>query len=194
MLIHLITNPFVHPDPERNAEIRLCVRRNRILEMQGVIHQITEVWEDRKTFGELFSLCLPGMVNVVANADIFLDTTIQKTGYMKKHQAFALSRWDVSTWKQGQPVSTLFNRRDSQDTWIIVGEAHRILKEADYFMGIPGCDNRLAHDLLEAGYEVSNPSVTIRTHHLHLTNLRQYTAKTEPVPGPYHLIQPTSLR
>jgi hypothetical protein len=41
-------------------------------------------------------------------------------------------------------------------------------------MGLPGCDNRLAHLLSETGYRLSNPCRSIRTIHLHRSNVRSY--------------------
>ena len=70
-------------------------------------------------------------------------------------------------------------------------------------MGKAGCDNRLAHDLQEAGYLTTNPSKTIQTFHLHRVNFRSYLVdptgiarggnKIERIPPPYAFCAPTEL-
>jgi hypothetical protein len=88
----------------------------------------------------------------------------------------------------------LFDRADSQDTWIFKGGVNQV-SGADFTMGIAGCDNAIAHLLEQHGYNVINPSRTIKTYHLHLTNIRNYTDISgnaiQRIQPPYKLINPT---
>ena len=192
-MIHLILNPYTSDRKERQLELDHCMRENEKLFHLDVISDLSIVRGDRLTFGQLFERCKPGRVNVIANADIFFDRTIALANEIQAGEAYALSRWDVQKFDiHGKPISTLFNRRDSQDVWIIRGAASPVLAEIDYTMGVPGCDNRLCHDLQAAGYVVTNPSIRIRAHHYHLTQYRTYEhTKTKPVPPPYAFVHPS---
>ena len=59
---------------------------------------------------------------------------------------------------------------------------------------VHNCDNRLAHDIQSHGYNVINPSHTIKTYHLHNSNIRNYlNDRNEPIeriPQPYLLVNP----
>ncbi|WPT11388.1 hypothetical protein PSENEW3n2_00000826 [Picochlorum sp. SENEW3] len=59
-------------------------------------------------------------------------------------------------------------------------------------LGKPGIDNRLAYELLKAGYQVSNPSKSITSWHVHGTNIRDYS-HLDVVPPPYAIVYPTTL-
>jgi len=91
-------------------------------------------------------------------------------------------------------VVRFYNRRDSQDAWIVQGNFKQI-PEANFPLGKKGCDNKIAF-LLSKKYIMLNPSRTIRTFHLHLTNVRNYAphgTKEDLIPPPYKLIQPTNM-
>lgn len=199
METHLIQSNELFGPRDRQEELLEVWKRN-----EGLFDHYTHP-EGRPTFGELFRLCKPAMLNVIANADIFFDaqslikaqfdfgSVLDKKGQM----VHALSRWDVDP--TGVPM--LWNHHDSQDTWIVYGGPHEV--DAAYTMGVPGCDNALIYALQQAGFTVSNPSKSIRTYHLHLSNYRSYLdngngqgrggAKLYRVPPPYAFVQPTEL-
>jgi hypothetical protein len=60
---------------------------------------------------------------------------------------------------------------------------------------VHNCDNSIAHLLSVAGYEVKNPSRTLKTFHFHITNIRNYTnisgQAINVIPPPYKLLPPT---
>jgi len=71
------------------------------------------------------------------------------------------------------------------------GENFRI---GDYFIGCVGCDNRIAWEFEQAGYQVSNPSKTIRCHHLHASGIRAVVDRSKwLVPPPYKVLEPVTL-
>jgi hypothetical protein len=61
-------------------------------------------------------------------------------------------------------------------------------------MGVAGCDNRLAYELEQAGFIVINPSLSIKTYHLHLTNIRNNINEVGQniiiIPPPYKMVIP----
>ena len=84
--------------------------------------------------------------------------------------------------------SKFFNHVASQDCWIFKSPI-KIDNRCDFLMGKPGCDNRVAQIYLENGFKVKNPSLQIKSYHLHLTGYRTYN-NSDIIPGPYLLLQP----
>jgi len=66
------------------------------------------------------------------------------------------------------------------------------IEGADFTLGIAGCDNKIAH-LLNKHYTLKNPSLSIKTYHLHNTNIRNYInfSHVERLPPPYFTIKPS---
>ncbi len=179
---HLIQSHDLFGPPERQDELLKCWHLN-----EGLFDHYTHP-EGRLTFAQLFTLCKPGMVNVITNSDMYFDAdTLRHFAAFpqdEKH-CWALSRWDAK--EDGS--SALWDHRDSQDVYVVYGgphiiDAHTALARADnapdtlfehpFTQGEAGCDNRLLHVLQEHGFVVTNPSRTVRTYHLHLSNYRSY--------------------
>lgn len=172
----------------RQSELLECQKRNAL-----VFDEFTYP-DGRPTLTELFRMCKAGRVNVIANADIYFERLDHAPPV---GTVWALSRWDIDP----TGASVLWDHADSQDTWIVNGGPIEV--DAPYPMGLPGCDNALIYALREAGFEVSNPSRTIRTYHLHISQYRSYLdggtgqgrggAKIERVPPPYGYAKPCEL-
>ena len=65
--------------------------------------------------------------------------------------------------------------KGSQDCWIFRSDLEiRDLNDADFEMGIPGCDSRIAHIFHENGYIVLNPSLSVKIYHVHNNNFRTW--------------------
>ncbi len=130
----------------------------------------------------------PGDIVVISNGDIFhskYGLTLMDAN-ITYEDAYCLSRWDFT------PHGVrLFDRIDSQDSWVFRGSPR--LPSAPYAMGVPGVDNRLAHDLQACGYNVSNPSRDIRTYHLHLSAHRPSNMSGLRIDPPYLHIKPSRL-
>lgn len=188
---HLIQPRELFGPPERQEELKECWRRN-----EGVFDEYT-LPEGRPTFNEMFRLCKPETINVLANSDIYFE----RWDVGEMHRACApdvrrfvlvLSRWDV------KPDGTAIHHdhRDSQDVWVFLGQPEGI--DAPFTMGNPGCDNALAWLIKQAGYAVINPSKTIRTYHLHNVPWRSYgegrgMPKMHRISPPYELVPCTEL-
>lgn len=138
---------------------------------------------------------------VVANSDMIIDfdTLIRCYDFLhsKPNVIFALSRWDMPEFDMNtQPppfeLAKHFDWKDSQDTWMWTGNRLMDAKGIGEFeFGIPGCDNRFAYELSQYG-EIYNPSIDIKTYHIHATNVRTYNRETV-VPSPYAFLNAIKL-
>ena len=112
---------------------------------------------------------------------------------MKPNQVFCLCRWDLKN--DGQ--LKFGARPDSQDSWLIKGPVKNV--NGDFCLGFVGCDNRIMYEFKKSGYEVSNPGKSIKSIHVHNSNIRNYKArgrqrKNFEVKGPYLTLTPTELK
>jgi len=213
MKINLFTQYYFDKNIERQHELFYCLGKNTSNNFQKIIvlvenEEVKELVEKhfpicksinickRASFNDFFAIMGKDEyfndINVMSNSDIFfedLDIIKDYIANVPKNTCLALSRYDYHSNGYIQP----FLRADSQDTWIFNGNP-KIHTELDYGMGIAGCDNRLAYDIQSHGYNVINPCHTIKTYHLHNSNIRNYlNDKNEPIeriPQPYLLINP----
>lgn len=183
--INLFVNVYKSENKERQKELDVCLKINKSLNTNGVpFFNIIEI-KERLTFKEMFKLAKENEINIFSNSDIFFNETILWSRFMHENEAYCLSRWDYKT----GGVCELFNRKDSQDVWIFKGKVKENIG-GDYQMGVRGCDNRLAFELRNSGYQVLNPAKTIHAIHLHQSNFRTYNVSSPAVPEPYYFIKP----
>lgn len=199
--MHLFVEYYVDVSEERQRELDLCMHKNlqnqnfasvNVFGRTADLHKLPDypntvkyVRDERMKYSDFFSyanMLKEGSLCVIANADIYFDDTLS---YLKTHDMkdvfIALTRWDVTA--KGESV--FMNRPDSADAWVFQTPiSERAVSGADFSLGRPGCDNRLAYVMKHSGYTLENPSLTIVTHHLHLTNKRNYTTE-DRVAGPY---------
>ncbi len=183
--INLFVQVYQSNNEARQKELDACLRINKELNVNGVPYfNIIEI-KERLKFNEIFELIkqYPNDINIIANSDIYFNETILSCRFMNKNDCYALSRWD---YRNG--LAKLFYRKDSQDVWIFNGAVN--CNGGDYHLGIPGCDNKIAYELMSNGYLVLNPSKSIHAIHLHNTEFRTYNNQTERIPEPYHFIFP----
>lgn len=197
----LLTSWYHEPHVARRAELLYCLNRNLehplITRIWLLVEGKTDVphhpkirvkhFNRRPLFKDLIKLANEQKgIAILANTDIYFDETLALAQFIKPHDCYALTRWDAD-----QRNKLRFYGKDcSQDAWVFCPPMQ--MQGGDFSPGKPGCDNKLAWELAEAGLRVTNPSKTIRACHLHLTNLRRYS-RTETVPGPYLTLQPTTL-
>lgn len=133
----------------------------------------------RTFFKAVNRITQPDDINIIANSDIYFK---ELPSGPKNNQSFALTRYEGDIF---------LNRADSQDTWIFTGEI-KIPNYCDFWMGTPGCDNRIAKELLLVGYDVINPSLTIKTYHLH-SEPTDHSKAVKRVQQPYFKPYPCTL-
>jgi len=183
--INLFVQVYDCENTQRKKELDTCLKINKDLNINGVVYlNVIEIKEKLK-FSELFNMTkgYPNDINIIANSDIYFNETILESRFIKSNEAWALTRWDYS-----KNIAKLFYRKDSQDVWVFNGVAN--VNGGDYYVGTPGCDNRLAFEIKNSGYDLINPSKRIHAIHLHETNYRTYDKFTKAVEEPYHFIFP----
>lgn len=210
--INIFCQFFIAATDSRNAEIKLCLKKNvdnlyvtRIYllnereytdaELGVTSDKIIQVNLGRRLkFSDVFAyIADTGIVgyNVIVNSDIFVDETIGRLRYSDIHVAkkmFALLRYD---WEND--TAAIFGpRMDSQDTWIIHSNHNPNEKARKVFtfeFGKPGCDNKMTFLMKILGFEVINDPTTIKTFHVHSSGERTYTIQDRILP-PYCLVAP----
>jgi len=212
--IILITSYFNSPHDQRQREIDECLVRNVknpwidkiyllndryypldfILDHKNKIEQVVMV-EGYKKNRLLYSSAihfanthLSGKdICILSNLDIYFDDSLNMLrAYNLDRKFLALSRYENNI---------LVDEKDSQDTWIFQCPFLTEMmdhRDLEFGFGVPGCDNRIARIALDHGYNVVNPSRTIRTHHLHESKHRTYSG-ADRIHGEYHFIAPTRL-
>lgn len=182
--MNLFTSWYQDSSPARQKEMDFCLKYNR---SSGYFDNVIVVTDKRPTYNDFFELTkkYPQDVNVIANSDIFFDHTISMAKQLSYTKCYALSRWDLTKDKTIEH----HKRLDSQDVWIFRGTSKCF--SGDFFLGLPGCDNRIAYEL-KKHYIVTNPSISIRPIHYHLTQIHNYTA-AHTVPQPYAMVEPCQL-
>jgi len=209
-VIRLFSSQYPEANPIRAAELLTCLNTNLdnhfidevalLLEqafLAPAVHakQRTRTNDGRPKYNDFQSWVqeLPPLesdVTILANSDIYFDKSlIALAEALKPGQVAALSRWDV----QPDGRAVLFERNDSQDAWVFKGPLRNV--QADFPVGVPRCDNRFLYELKRAGYEVINPSYSVRAYHLHAGQRSEY--KTEQldhfVDPPYAYLWPHNL-
>lgn len=202
-LIVLYLSHYDEPDEARSLELARALRENLDNPYIGQVVLLSEpgapAVDDPKAvvvpaatrpdYADFFELInsRTGVndVSVLVNSDVAFDETAKLMRRVGRHEAYAISRHEVA---DGKP--TLEVGPDSQDVWVFRGPVRAIA--ADYKMGTVGCDNRLAWELGNAGYVVSNPCLSVVARHYHLSGVRRYG--TEVVPEPYDWVHHCKLQ
>lgn len=151
----------------------------------------------RSTFADVLALARLAANDddlvVIANADIVVParSVASLSIEVQRRDAFALSRYEVE--RNGATRITTGGKH-SQDVWATRGVPDLDAKLVSFFFGVPGCDNAYAYALYAAGYDVQNPSLSIKTIHLHASGKRTAT-NTRPhrVAAPYLYVEPHKL-
>lgn len=207
--IYAFTQFYVPTDAVRRKEVIHCLKANvknpkvaRVIllnereytsEEMGVssdkIEQI--VIDKRLTFDVFMKHMRPGY-NVLMNADIFLDKSIdnvRKTALHEKKEVYAQLRYE---YRGDIDDCVLFQdnrgpRSDSADTYILHSSQCPPLKAFRFPLGAVGCDNKFCYLMTILGYTVYNDPAFIRTYHYHAQETRNYTVR---VLAPYMMVTP----
>jgi hypothetical protein len=133
----------------------------------------------RPTYSDIFSIINnisnEDDINVLSNSDIYFDDTVKLLNCIRLNECYALSRYENNT--------ILINGYGSQDTWVFKGKIKNI--NANFFLGVPGCDNRIAYEIQQVGYNVMNPSLSIKTHHVHKSCRNWSSGDANTISPPY---------
>lgn len=209
-MFHLVTSYYYTPKIKRQQELNLSLKKNvenkyieKIYLLNDKIYDLPFLTENEKQniiqikvddknalrLGYDYAISfinnnLSGKKCILSNSDIYFDDTLQHLIEYNLENVFCgLSRYDNDI---------LFDRKDSQDSWIFISPLRVDLVRCRFKFGHPGCDNKLAYIAKKANYTLINPSKTIKIHHLHNSKVRNYT-KEHHVHGPYEYILPSTL-
>lgn len=137
------------------------------------------------------------VICVFGNADIYLDNASWRDiwSVSLENIFLALLRWDV---QEGDAPSKLFGpRNDSQDTWGFLSNSVKSkqwdLNALEFPFGKAGCDNAITVEMLRKKFLIVNPALTLKTHHLQLTNYRTYDPKEVVDKSCYMYVDPTGI-
>ena len=202
--INIFFQFFIHPNEERYNEILFCLDKNvqntyidkiyllneRIYtseELGGIISdKIIQVnINKRLAYKDVFNYIDNNNVNgffCIINSDIFFDETLEQlhlTNLAEEKYMFAQLRLEYNnTTKQSIVVNQV---SCSQDAWIFhtnfTKDIVNNINDFNFFLGIPGCDNKILFLLKILDFKIINHPDFIKTHHYHTTQIRNYTEK-----------------
>jgi hypothetical protein len=174
--INLFISYFQCGDKERQKELDFCFKHNQ---ESGYFSSIIN-FDNRPTYNDFFKATedYPDDINVFANCDIYFNETIKLVSGMGNKDAYALTRWELEdgelvTFSEKHVYNNEAKPRHSQDVWVFNGAATRI--NGGFHIGVAGCDNRIAYEIMRAGYRLTNPSNNIQCIHKHESDERNYT-------------------
>jgi len=184
MCINLYVNYYSDPVPQRKSELEFCYTQNK---KNSHIDNILLVKpESRTKFSDFLAMINTTSkdddVNIIANSDIYFNNSIVHALKIHNNHVYALSRWNKT--RKGL---TRVRAIGSADVWIFKGKKDIY---SDFSLGYWGCDGRFGHEIIKAGYQLYNPSLTIKSIHIHTSHIRAgrsspFQNKTDVVVGPY---------
>jgi len=207
--LYLIQQYYVHPNHKRAKENKLCLDKNLENPLIDKIIMLTEkkltlptsdkiqqvVIGHRMKYSDVFEhiLTLPKNILVAfSNTDIYLTETFRNLWTVNLKDTFlSLLRYEQST-------NELFGPRpDSQDTWVVCSDSVQSrawdMNTLNFQFGKAGCDNAINVELLKKKFVVANPSLSLKTIHVHDSEVRDYNP-LDPIEKPFYLyLDPTGL-
>jgi len=137
------------------------------------------------------------VICVFGNADIYLDDSSWRDAWSVDLDNVFLSllRWDIQ--EDDAPPKLFGPRNDSQDTWGFLSTSVKSkqwdMKQLDIPFGKAGCDNAITVEMLRKKFLIVNPSLSLKTFHLHLSNLRTYDPQDIVDRPCYMYVDPTGF-
>lgn len=207
----LYTTYYLANDESRNNENSICLANNLENDLIKKIYlflqndQTPEIESNpkiefvrlgrRPTFFDFLNHSNSDSANfmfkkIIANSDIYFTDSLSLISEQNLHRRIiTLTRWDLKNDGQIQ----FYNRYLSQDTWIFQGFVPDRI--GDYFIGQHGCDNRILKEFCDNGFEILNPSLVVKSIHVHMSELRPYfdDPNYKYVDGPYLYSFPSGL-
>jgi hypothetical protein len=210
----LIQQYFKHSSHKRVREITTCLEKNIACPYVDHILLLNEkeytdipvsskiqtvIMNHRLTYKDAFQAIVDyvpkGDFVAFANADIYFNDTLEYLWKLKLGESrmfLALLRWEGDS-----DTPRIFGpRADSQDTWILARDAVDFVatdEEFGFAFGKGGCDNALALIMMRRKFLVANPAYSIKTIHLHSSNIRTYDPKDIIYRPHYLYLDPTAI-
>jgi len=140
--------------------------------------------EKRRTLGDLVSVArdsFPDDMCVIANSDISFDRTIHDVERIFDRNTtptiVALTRWEgtsgpLMVGRLDQAAGRFFSH--TQDAWVFIPRSVPVFP-ADFFFGLPGCENRFAFEAGTQGIRIVDPALSICARHHHASGVRGWS-------------------
>lgn len=209
--VNIFVSYYNEIDKKRRGELDFCLDKNinnpninkvYILLENGATYikktekEIITPINNRVTYKNFFEIInlvsKQDDINIILNSDIFFnskDIDMIKS-HLTQNKCFALCRYEYFN----DFTYSFYNKIDSQDSWCFKGHIKYDKMECNFRLGMPGCDNRIAHEIGNSGYIITNPSLDIKSFHFHSSNVRYYQRTDEQVvPPPYMRLEPVHL-
>ena len=173
---------YYNTDSARQRELDHCLEQNveryfdRVIVCCGsetilpkVAYTHTMHMEKRLAFSDYLRLVSESDYNgitVLTNSDIILDKDIiKKCEHISSKELFAISRYDTDGYLHEFHWC-------SQDTWILRNQKfpNSVIKSCTFELGRPGCELRFAEALWCVGFNIINPSLSVRNTHIHINS------------------------
>jgi len=212
----LIQQYFRHPSNRRTREIYTCLEKNvaspyidHIIllneqeyseipnhpKIQTILHPHRLTYYD--VLAKAKQIVPPGAFILFSNSDIYFNETLShlwRISLKEKNMFLALLRWEDS--KNDAPQ--IFGpRADSQDSWILARDSLTFditEEEFGFPFGKSGCDNAISLIMLRKRFLVANPAYSIKTLHVHASNIRSYDPKDVLYRPHYLYVDPTIIQ
>lgn len=121
-------------------------------------------------FSDVFNFCnkhLQGEICALANLDIMLEKKVWDLSIITDKTVLALSRHEYDVETESAVLDENFSKilhAHTQDVWIF--KAPILVNDCEFEMGLLGCDNAIAHRLVNSGYKVYNIPETYKVFHV----------------------------
>lgn len=192
----LLTTLYQEKDPVRLQEYYRCIQYNcahPLIKKIYIFYESPDVLDPvlqdpkiaiipikrRPSFGDFFAFArekLAGERVIISNTDIYFDESLALLAPVTfEKTVVALTRHNI-------PEYTGSWRRNcySQDVWIFKAPI-TILGAQRVFLGYWGCDHDIRDRFIRAGFNVINPSCSVKAWHVHMSDERAYFGN--PVTG-----------
>ena len=214
-----LVGQYYKPDQaKRGREIEACFQKNlecpvidKIVLLNerayGLKHPKVEerVIAKRLTYADvirwIYEHAPPDTLIAFANADIFLDAdtwrNLWSTDLETMPKFLAILRWNVDSVGATDKATLFGPRADSQDTWVVSSNAVKAVTwdwaALDFPFGKGGCDNAITMEMFKKRFLIVNPALSLKTYHLHASEVRTYDSRNIVDKPAYLYIHPTGL-
>lgn len=181
-MIHLITtfNQF----SLRLKEFEFCLERNLQNKHISGITVFSEAppkntnidyvnLDRRPTYKELIdyaNIKYPDKLIGIVNADIFFDNSLLKITELKKDESVCLTRNTPPIDINNVVLEKSLTSTRKEDNMCFDSFFFRTpinIKNHEFLIGVPGCDNRFAYELYAANLKPFNPAKIVNSYHAH---------------------------
>lgn len=189
-MIHWLFNYYNANNVERQEELDFCLIENynnkhidkihifgtidKNISDMDYLNKITIIDKERPTFKDYINYSVNNIshtdIVILSNSDIYFDDTLNILPEIDFDKcALALSRYVL----QNNTIFLYPEPDICQDTWIYKPDNRLLDMDCDFYMGVNGCDNRIAFEFAKVGLGIINPSHDIKTYHKHKTHIHR---------------------